>query len=76
MNHLPWDIGYSTDREIRTRFKVLEEKYDLEFYFPHNLLSSVKPVCSHFYKAVKHKLPFVKKAKRFGISNKMGQNRI
>ena len=70
MNHLPWDIGHSTDREIRTRFKVLEEKYDLEFYFPHNLLSSVKPVCSHFYKAVKHKLPFVKKQKDLGFQIK------
>lgn len=68
MNHLPWDIGRSTDRNMRLLFKNLQDKYeDLEFYYPRNILSAILPVVGHFFKAVKGRI-----LKRLRILKKLG----
>lgn len=57
MNHLPWDIGHSTDRNMRLLFKDLQNKYeDLDFYYPKNVLSAINPVAKHFLNSVRGRL--------------------
>lgn len=57
MNHLPWDVGISTDRSMRMLFKRLSYQYaDLEFYYPNDWTSGIIPVLKHIYKAVKYRL--------------------
>ncbi len=67
MNHIPWDIGHSTDRRMRLVFKTLGDKYDLDFYYPHAWSASVKPVLSHLFNAVRRRLPLFAGKQKLGF---------